>query len=140
MSSSTERSGPSKYTDLAFQVREEVIPNAARLLGLFPHMHLRGDGFEYRMTPPGGSARTLLKVTGYNFQWQLNYRLAVPVELVAGTLLEVTGIFDNSKRNPRNPDPGEAVRFGFQSREEMMIGFFDVAVPASVDKEKFFLR
>ena len=117
-----------------------TLPNAARLVGLFPHMHLRGDRFEYRVTPPGGRALTLLRVSGYDFQWQLNYRLAEPLNLPAGTLVEVTGTFDNSKLNPRNPDPGEAVRFGFQSREEMMIGFFDVAVPANVDKEKFFLR
>jgi hypothetical protein len=117
-----------------------TLPNRARLLSLFPHMHLRGSGFEYRITEPGGSPQTLLNVSGYDFQWQLNYRLAKPIELPAGTLMEVTGIFDNSKRNARNPDPGEAVRFGFQSREEMMIGFFDVAVPADVDKEKFFLR
>jgi hypothetical protein len=116
-----------------------TLPNAARLLGLFPHMHLRGAAFEYRMTPPGGSSRALLRVVGYDFQWQLNYRFREPIALPAGTRLEVAGTFDNSRRNPRNPDPGEAVRFGFQSREEMMIGFFDVAVPADVDKERFFL-
>jgi hypothetical protein len=82
----------------------------------------------------------LLKVDNYDFRWQLNYRLAEPLALRAGTRLECVGYFDNSARNPRNPDPRSAVRFGFQSNEEMMIGFFDVAVPAGMDKAAYFVR
>jgi hypothetical protein len=117
-----------------------TLPNDAVLLSLFPHMHLRGAGFEYRVVSPEGRAIPLLRLNRYDFQWQLTYRLAEPLALAAGTRLEVTGIFDNSPRNPRNPDPDAAVRFGFQSSEEMMIGFFDVAVPASLDKGAFFVR
>ena len=40
----------------------------------------------------------------------------------------------------RNPDPDSAVRYGQQSWEEMMVGFFDVAVDPSVDKNAFFVR
>jgi len=50
------------------------------------------------------------------------------------------GHFDNSANNPRNPDPSAEVRFGEQSWEEMMIGFFDVVVDASVSKTAFFER
>jgi hypothetical protein len=50
------------------------------------------------------------------------------------------GYFDNSRNNPRNPDPSAEVRFGEQSWEEMMIGFFDVLVDAGVDKNGFFER
>jgi hypothetical protein len=117
-----------------------TLPNDATLLSLFPHMHLRGVGFEYRIVAPDGQASTLLKVAQYDFQWQLNYKLAEPMPLRAGTRIEVTGRFDNSPGNPRNPDPNSAVRFGFQSTGEMMIGFFDVAVPARVDKPAFFVR
>jgi hypothetical protein len=79
-------------------------------------------------------------VNGFDFHWQLNYRLAEPLLLRAGTRIECIGTFDNSARNPRNPDPKSAVRFGFQSSEEMMIGFFDVAVPAAMDKASYFVR
>ena len=68
----------------------------------------------------------------YDFNWQLNYRLAEPRLLKAGTRLEWVGYFDNSPNNPRNPDPTAEVRFGEQSWEEMMIGFFDVVVDASI--------
>jgi hypothetical protein len=38
--------------------------------------------------------------------------------------------------SPFSPD----VRYGHQSWDEMMVGFFDVAVDASVDKPTFFIR
>jgi len=117
-----------------------TLPNDALLLSLFPHMHLRGKSFEYRLVEPGGRRRTLLRVSPYNFHWQLSYRFAQPLALAAGTELECVAYFDNSPNNPNNPDPGDAVRFGPQSWEEMMIGFFDVAVDARTDKPAFFVR
>jgi hypothetical protein len=117
-----------------------TLPNDATLLSLFPHMHWRGSAFEYRITEPGEAPETLLRVDHYDFNWQLTYRLAKPLHLPAGTRIECTGIFDNSRANPHNPDPEAAVHYGLQSADEMMIGFFDVAVPAGVDKETFFKR
>jgi len=89
---------------------------------------------------PQGAVETLLKVSNYDFNWQTNYRLAEPRLLRAGTRLEWVGYFDNSANNPRNPDPAAEVRFGEQSWEEMMIGFFDVVVDASISKTQFFER
>jgi hypothetical protein len=117
-----------------------TLPNDATLLSFFPHMHLRGKSFEYNLVNPDGRRRTLLRVNPYNFYWQLSYRLAQPVALKAGAKLECVAYFDNSRHNPTNPDPDESVRFGPQSWEEMMIGFFDVAVGAGVDKQAFFMR
>jgi hypothetical protein len=116
-----------------------TLPNEALLLSFFPHMHLRGKSFEYNMVE-NGIRRTLLRVKPYNFYWQLSYRLAEPLPLPAGTKLEWAAIFDNSGNNPVNPDPEEAVRFGEQSWDEMMIGFFDVAIDARMNKENFFIR
>jgi hypothetical protein len=117
-----------------------TLPNDALLISMFPHMHLRGKGFEYLITGPNGRVETLLKVNHYDFQWQLNYRLAEPRLIKAGTRLQWVGYFDNSPNNPGNPDPTMEVRYGEQSWEEMMIGFFDVVVDASMDKPKFFKR
>ena len=117
-----------------------TLPNDALLLSMFPHMHLRGKAFEYLITGPNGHVETLLKVSHYDFQWQLNYKLAQPRLLKAGTHLTWVGYFDNSSNNPLNPDPAAEVRYGEQSWEEMMIGFFDVAVDARMDKQKFFER
>lgn len=117
-----------------------TLPNDALLISMFPHMHLRGKAFEYLITGPNGHVETLLKVNHYDFHWQLNYRLATPRLLKAGTHLTWVGYFDNSANNPGNPDPTAEVRYGEQSWEEMMIGFFDVVVDAGIDKPKFFER
>jgi len=50
-----------------------------------------------------------------------------------GTRIECTAHFDNSPNNPANPDPSKEVKWGDQSWEEMMIGWFDVAIPAKAD-------
>jgi hypothetical protein len=54
--------------------------------------------------------------------------------------LECWGTFDNSANNPRNPNPTVDVGYGQQSWQEMMIGFFDVAVDAKIGKPEFFSR
>jgi hypothetical protein len=115
-----------------------TLPNEAVLLSLFPHMHLRGKAFEYLLPGDNGKVETLLKISHYDFRWQLTYKLQQPRLLPAGTRLLCVGYFDNSANNPLNPDPTAEVHFGEQSWQEMMIGFFDVAVDARFDKESFF--
>lgn len=97
----------------------------AVLLSMNPHMHLRGKAFEYRAVFPDGRKETLLSVPKYDFNWQTNYIPAAPIRLPAGTRLECTAHFDNSSKNPNNPDPTQPVRWGDQTWEEMMIGFID---------------
>jgi len=116
-----------------------TLPNDATLLSLFPHMHLRGKRFEYDIVRPDGSLEPLLRVN-YHFHWQLSYRLAEPRLLKAGAKLRAVAWYDNSPNNPHNPDPNATVIWGDQTYQEMMVGFFDVAVPAKMDKEKFFVR
>ena len=131
-----------------------TLPNDATLLSFFPHMHLRGKRFEYNLVKRGTGEQsrragsnsgtqmemeTLLRVN-YHFHWQMSYRLAVPLGLKAGTELQAVAWYDNSAKNPHNPDPNEAVRWGEQTYDEMMIGFFDVAVAAGLDKRSYFLR
>jgi hypothetical protein len=116
-----------------------TLPNEAILLNLFPHMHLRGKRFEYNIIHPDGRVEPLLRVN-YHFHWQLSYRLAEPRVLKAGTLLQAVAWFDNSRNNHHNPDPDAEVRWGEQTYDEMMVGFFDVAVRADLDKWHFFIR
>lgn len=100
----------------------------ATLVSLLPHMHLRGKSFEFRVAYPEGHKETLLVVPRYSYDWQLSYYLDRPLRLPRGSTIECTAHFDNSANNPRNPDPGKSVRFGAQSWDEMMIGYFEVAV------------
>jgi hypothetical protein len=116
-----------------------TLPNDCTLLSFFPHMHLRGKRFEYNVVHEDKSVETLLRVN-YDFYWQLSYRLAEPRFLKAGTELQAIAWYDNSRKNRHNPDPDSAVRWGDQTYNEMMVGFFDVAVPANTDKFQFFIR
>ncbi|MGC2887436.1 MAG: hypothetical protein WB627_00100 [Candidatus Acidiferrum sp.] len=124
-----------------------TLPNEAVLLSFFPHMHLRGKEFEYNIIHkvknpserPDQEIEPLLDVH-YHFHWQMSYRLAEPRLLKAGTELQAVAWFDNSRENPHNPDPDAAVRWGEQTYDEMMVGFFDVAVAAGMDKRSYFIR
>ncbi len=124
-----------------------TLPNDATLLSLFPHMHLRGKRFQYNIiheeknsgARPDQEVETLLDVH-YHFHWQMSYRLAEPRLLEAGTELQAVAWYDNSRGNPHNPDPDAAVRWGEQTYDEMMVGFFDVAVAANLDKRSYFIR
>jgi hypothetical protein len=118
---------------------EGTLPNNATLLSFFPHMHLRGKRFEYDIVHGDGSVETLLRVN-YHFHWQLSYKLADARELKAGTRLRAVAWYDNSRNNPHNPDPEKMVTRGDQTSDEMMVGFFDVAVPAGMDKWQYFIR
>lgn len=126
-----------------------TLPNDAILLGFMPHMHLRGKRFEYNIIhenrnhssdgKPPYDIEPLLRVN-YHFHWQMSYRLAQPRFLKAGTELQAVAWYDNSAKNLHNPDPSAEVRWGEQTYDEMMVGFFDVAVPASMDKQRLFVR
>ncbi len=124
-----------------------TLPNDATLLSFLPHMHLRGKRFEYNLIRNNAGAQgkpkyeiePLLRVN-YHFHWQMSYRLALPRYLKAGTELQAVAWYDNSKANAHNPDADAEVRWGEQTYDEMMVGFFDVAVPSRMDKQHFFIR
>jgi hypothetical protein len=129
---------PPRAGDYRVEARGSL-PNDATLLRFFPHMHWRGKKFEYNLIHPDGRIEPLLKVR-WDFEWQLSYQLAEPLPLKAGTVLQAVAWYDNSSKNPHNPDPDREVRWGEQTYEEMMVGFFDVAVAADLDKWKYFMR
>lgn len=111
-----------------FPVQASVALQAdARLVSLFPHMHVRGKAFEYRAIYPDGESEVLLRVPRYDFNWQLTYQLERELPLPKGTILECTARYDNSAANPNNPNPDAEVAWGDQTWEEMLAGFIDLA-------------
>lgn len=96
------------------------------MLAAFPHMHLRGKSFLYTAHYPDGREETLLDVPRYDFNWQNSYVFAEPKRMPAGTRIHCVAHFDNSKENWANPDPTATVKWGDQTWEEMMIGYFDM--------------
>jgi hypothetical protein len=102
----------------------------AKIISFTPHMHLRGKDMEFRAAYPNGETETLLKVPHYDFSWQLTYNEVKDLVIPKGTVITCTAHFDNSPNNPNNPDPTKVVKYGEQSWDEMMIGFFQVAIGA----------
>jgi hypothetical protein len=96
--------------------------------GYTPHMHVRGKDMIYIAHYADGTDETLLSVPKYDFNWQITYQLAEPKVLPKGTRLEVIAHYDNSPANKFNPDPTKDVRWGDQTWEEMMIGFYSTVV------------
>ncbi|HEY6292676.1 MAG TPA: thiol-disulfide isomerase [Terriglobia bacterium] len=124
---------PNYEVDAEFEVAAPV-----KLISLHPHMHGRGKDFEYRLVYPTGETETILRVPRYRWHWQLWYILANPIALPKGTKIECTAHFDNSANNPDNADPTKEVRWGDQSWDEMMVGFFDLAFDAGMPVKDLF--
>jgi len=101
------------------------------LLGLMPHMHVRGKDFKYTIVYPDGREEVLLNVPKYDFNWQLQYELKSPIALPKGTRIDCVAHYDNSPNNKYNPDPAKDVKWGDQTWEEMMMGFFTYSIPAA---------
>lgn len=129
----TELRIPPHEANYRVEASSARLPAAARLLALNPHMHLRGKSILYKAIFPSGERKTLLEVPHYDFNWQTAYRLADPMELPEGTRLHCVAHFDNSAENLNNPDPTKTVRWGEQTWDEMMIGYFDYVVPVDAE-------
>jgi hypothetical protein len=113
---------------------EATFSEDVKIYSLHPHMHLRGKDMTYTATYPDGRKEILLSVPKYDFGWQTDYALAEPLLLPKGTKVHVAAHFDNSPANRANPDPKATVRWGDQTWEEMMIGFFTYTVESTTTK------
>jgi hypothetical protein len=107
---------------------EATFSEDVKVWTLHPHMHLRGKDMTYTVIYPDGRREIALRVPKFNFGWQTDYWLAEPLSLPKGSKIHVSAHFDNSSANRNNPDPNATVRWGDQTWEEMMIGFFTYTV------------
>ncbi len=64
----------------------------------------------------------------YNYGWQPLYWLEAPRAVEPGTVVNVSGAFDNSLSNPFNPNVREAVGWGFNSGEEIFTGYLTYSI------------
>ncbi|MBA4191512.1 MAG: hypothetical protein C0467_26330 [Planctomycetaceae bacterium] len=104
------------------------VPFDAKVLALFPHAHVRGKAAKFEIKTPEGKTATMLDVPHYDFNWQLQYRFADPVTAPRGSSLTYTAWYDNSDKNPANPDSKKPVRWGQQTYEEMHLGYVEYVI------------
>jgi hypothetical protein len=102
------------------EVASIVFPKDAVIYGLTPHAHHRGGSAQVSIRYPDGREEMLLALPRYDFNWQYEYMLAKPLKAPAGSRVITRWTYDNSARNPQNPDPKREIRWGEQSSEEML--------------------
>ena len=94
-------------------------PHDALLYSAVVHAHYRGTYSNLKIRYPDGTEKEILNVPHYDFNWQRMYEFAEPIKVPAGSKVVATYIYDNSNRNPSNPNPNKEVVWGDQSFEEM---------------------
>ena len=69
----------------------------------------------------------IVEIGEWDYAWQEVYRLAEPLDVKAGTVFTVEAEYDNSAKNPFNPNaPPKDVKRGEGTTDEMLIGFLSV--------------
>ncbi|MBA4192054.1 MAG: hypothetical protein C0467_29095 [Planctomycetaceae bacterium] len=104
-----------------------VIEEDCRLHAAMPHMHMLGTKVRITMTPPGGKEQPIVVVGEWDYTWQEVYHLVEVVEVKAGTVFMIEAEYDNSVKNPFNPNsPPRDVKQGPGTADEMLFGFLSV--------------
>ncbi|MGH8476771.1 MAG: redoxin domain-containing protein [Methylococcales bacterium] len=98
-------------------------PEDGTLHAIYPHMHYRGHSIRVKAVYADAREEALLAVPDYHFHWQMAYQLQEPKSMPAGTKIVVDAEFDNSSRNPLNPDPEREVHWGPLSEDEMLVAY-----------------
>lgn len=106
------------------EVASVELPKDAIIYGLTPHAHHRGGSASVSIRYPDGREDMLLALPRYDFNWQYEYFLKDPVKAPAGSKIITRWTYDNSSRNPANPDSKRLVNWGEQSSEEMLATYF----------------
>jgi mono/diheme cytochrome c family protein len=102
----------------------------AQILGIWPHMHLLGDGFDMSLKHEDGNESCLVHMDGWDFHNQISALYLEPAIATAGDEFTLSCHYNNSSSNPNNPNsPPQDVEWGEGTTEEMCFGFTYVAIP-----------
>lgn len=87
---------------------------------IFPHAHMLCREMKSVALFPDGEEQVLLWIKDWDFAWQEQYQFPEGTYLPAGTIIELTFVYDNSEANPANPHhPPQRVTWGHQTTDEM---------------------
>jgi hypothetical protein len=112
-----------------------TMPKHGMLLTYEPHMHMSGKRMCVEVMYPNGLRETL-NCAGYNHNWvkMYFYEDDVAPVLPKGTVVHVTGWYDNTRNNPRNIEPRNWKGYGNRSIDDM---FFFLPKVAFLSDEQF---
>jgi hypothetical protein len=118
--------------DEAYRVTAQLpipVPFPVKLWFVAPHMHLLGKKMNVEVTRPNASPECLVDIQNWDFNWQGAYFYEKPISIPAGSRLALTALFDNSSKNPKNPnDPPKPVSWGEQTTDEMCLAFLGITI------------
>lgn len=116
-----------------------IVNSDCTIHSVMPHMHLLGKNVKVTMTPPEGESKTLVKIDDWDYNWQETYWFKEPINIKAGTRLDIEATYDNSEKNPNNPrNPPGMVFIGEQTTNEMLFGF--LGATTDVKGQRLFAR
>ena len=111
-----------------------VLPEHARIAVFEPHMH--APGVRMCLEAIYGTTIETLNCAGYDHSWVRVYSYeddAMPL-LPKGTILHITGWFNNSASNPNVPDPRNWSGGGHRSVDQM---FINIMQGSYLDDDEF---
>ena len=71
-------------------------PHSGTLHSVLPHMHEFGESYTLTINPDTPEERVLIDIPKWNFDWQLQYRLAEDVRIERGDVVRITCTWDRS--------------------------------------------
>ncbi|MEO8029066.1 MAG: hypothetical protein ABI823_21475, partial [Bryobacteraceae bacterium] len=96
---------------------------------VYPHMHLLGRKIKVEVTGPDKKTTPVISIPDWDFNWQGAYTFVTPQKFTGGSTVRVTCTFDNSEKNPRNPNnPLIPVGWGENTTDEMCLAFLGVTL------------
>jgi hypothetical protein len=112
-----------------------VMRQAGRIESFQPHMHLRGKAMSMEAILPTGQTVMLSHVDNFNFNWHNSYVYSDDVAPLfpKGTILKITSWYDNTTKNPHNPDPNQWVGFGDRTVDEMGHAWVNISYMSDQD-------
>jgi hypothetical protein len=81
-----------------------TLDRGLRVESLLPRMHYLAVNLNVRATLPDGAERSILGIRFYSCDFETLYTPVEPLDLPAGTRINVTGFYENSLDNPNNPN------------------------------------
>lgn len=123
--------------DSDYRIKDQFeLPVDVDVLSVYPHAHYLGHKMLGEMVNPNGVRKPLIRIAGWDFKWQDEYRFPTPIPVEKGAILSMEYSYDNSQENVRNPSrPPRRVTYGPQSSDEMGDLWVQVLPHSQPDRE-----
>ena len=108
-------------TIITFYAKSTELPYPIYLLSVLPHQHFLGKSLRSFAITPGGDMIPLIKISNWDFNWQMTYEYKEPLLIPTGSIIFAEATYDNTKNNPENRfSPPQKITKGWNSTMEMM--------------------